>query len=193
MTGKLTPTETLRAILDQARVYDIEEETASMTDEARERDLASAGVDVDAARKKLDAIRARLAPKLEVTPKPAAPPGKVVDIRTRPKWAPSRAFVGFSAFVAFAACMGLFMDATGLIVIRPTPHPTATGTGAPPNAEAEELRSRAYRACAGGHYKECIELFDRAKTLDSTGDQDVDVVSARDNALRFMKMSNDGG
>ena len=61
------------------------------------------------------------------------------------------------------------------------------------NAEAEELRNRALRAFTLGHYKECIELFDRAKMLDSTGDQDVDVVSARTNALRFMKMSNDGG
>jgi hypothetical protein len=57
----------------------------------------------------------------------------------------------------------------------------------PEHEDATMLRSRALRQCEVRHYGRCLELLNRARSLDPEGDTDPAVVAARHEVEAAMK------
>jgi hypothetical protein len=69
----------------------------------------------------------------------------------------------------------------------PAPGPNDPLPVLPAHEDAATLRSRALGQCEVRHYGRCLELLNRARSLDPDGDQDPAVLSARHEVEAAMK------
>jgi len=125
----------------------------------------------------------------------AAEPSNVVDIQSAKRFGPRQLVTAASPLVAFAACVALVLQVSGVIALGPSQVPPAnTGTGAPPTGlNANDIRFNAFREFAQSRWRDCLYDFDHAKELDPAGDNDPAVRDAREKAKQSLALLKDGG
>jgi RNA polymerase sigma factor (sigma-70 family) len=101
----------------------------------------------------------------------------------RAQWKKELALVFAAALLAFAVYM--LTREKGPEAHGPVPAPTLSAL--PPQEVAHGLRMQAYGKCEHAQYKECLELLDRAKSLDPSGDLSPEAQTARAAAEESLK------
>ena len=177
--SKLTLEETIQAARRQGEIDEIIQKTLAMSDEEIERELASDGVDVAALDARLAARGAALFAKNSAA---ATATEKKRSVR-------SKVAMGFGAGALTTGSVLAALAQAGAITIQTGVATQSTGATAGPTIEPSpaELRKAAFEACGRGHWKECLNRFDEAKSYDPAGDADPEVQAARKRALAMPR------
>ena len=188
---KLTPKETLLSLVDQSDHDEAMERVLSATREDTDRQLAAAGLDPAAQRRKGEAIRRELLAEVAtheaakassvVAPgegdRPSYDGGTALPVRgTRARraaplsrwWSP-----------ALAAVAVVGVGATVAVEVMEVASKDRADAGVEPSIAAADLRKQAIAACRAAAWENCGRLLDRAAALDPAGENDPQVNDAR--------------
>jgi hypothetical protein len=175
----LTLEQTLEALHQASEDSLLLDEVLAMKSEQIDAELAKAGVDVAALDVRLAAREAEIR-TLQDQPEPAKS-SLMASIR-----AASRKVIAL--FLAIGVALGAAGSYAVELITAATrvPLPPLTAFTAPPPSPAAELRTKGFEACGRGHWQECLDDFDKAKTADPSGDAALDVQNARATASRGL-------
>jgi len=185
---RLTLEETIQAARRQGEIDEIIQKTLAMSDDEIARELEADGVDVSELDERLAARGKELfaVPGEQSEDPPQAgrqPEGHSGAARRRNV---PRTAIAFGAGVGTTAAVLAALAGAGVITTTGTA-PLETTGNPPPLTPARKLRSEAFEACGRGHWQQCIDRFNEARTLDPAGDTDPDVVDARKRATAMIE------